>query len=313
MKTITTVFTFLFLLSSLCYSQVRTPFNQELASPTNMFPALTGWHGGLQNTVNYRNQWPGIPATYVFYNIGVDGYAQKLKSGFGLNLAHNRIGTGIVNINKADLNWSPKIRLKNELIIMPSVSVGYFQISIDWAQTTFNDRLSRWLIDESSTGGVINSNVNKLSLGSGLGLVYKDAFLVANVADVTQPSLSFFTNNEHRLARTYSLLLGKNFLANNWTFTPRMSYMRWGEFNTLNIGMNAQYKGFYLGANYVWDDRVGIAGGAEISNRVRFSYGYDFTTSRLGFTHIGSHEFMVRVWLFKDRADNQFLSNLPLI
>ena len=135
MKTITTVFTFLFLLSSLCYSQVRTPFNQELASPTNMFPALTGWHGGLQNTVNYRNQWPGIPATYVFYNVGVDGYAQKLKSGFGLNLAHNRIGTGIVNINKADLNWSPKIRLKNELIIMPSVSVGYFQISIDWAQT----------------------------------------------------------------------------------------------------------------------------------------------------------------------------------
>ena len=294
-------------------TQIRIPYVQNLGTPTNMFPALSGWHGGLQTTTNYRIQTPGVPATSVFYNVGADGYSDKLHSGFSLNLSHDRFSTGIVNVNKADFNWAPKISLKNDLVIMPSLSVSYFQIAIDWNQfSTSPNPVHNWIFDESSSN-YITQAVNALSFGTGLGLVYKDAFFVANIHDATQPSLGFYPATTLRLPRTYSVLAGRIFTSGNWHFTPRVAYHRWDEFNNLNLGLNVQYRGFYFGADYNWGDRAGMAFGGEISDRVRLSYSYDITVSRLGTQTLGSHEVGIRVWLYKDRIKKQFLSNLALI
>ena len=125
-------------------------------------------------------------------------------------------------------------------------------------------------------------SINKLTFGTGFALVYKETFLVASVHDITQPELGFFSASENRLPRTFSAMAGRVFNQGNWRITPRVVYHRWGDFNSLDLGLNAQYKWMYVGANYNWADALGFAAGVEIKERARFSYNYTITVSRLG-------------------------------
>jgi type IX secretion system PorP/SprF family membrane protein len=292
--------------------QTLVNFSQRMASPTYYFPELAGWHGGMQVATQYRNQWPGIPASLVTYNASVDGYADKLHSGFALNFGHDRIGTGLITTNSVEFSWSPKINFKNGLTLMPALSGKYFQTNVNWAQIKSGNSLTQ-LPYEDFAGSPATSTVNKLSAGGGIGAIYKETFFAAHVHDLNQPMLSFFPADELRLLRTYSFIAGRVFTYNKVKITPNVSYLKYGSFNLITMACNAQYKWAYIGAKYGFYGLAGASLGAEIKERVRISYSYDLTTSRLAITNLGSHELALRFWFFKDKAKKQFLSNLPLM
>ncbi|MEZ4721904.1 MAG: PorP/SprF family type IX secretion system membrane protein [Flavobacteriales bacterium] len=281
-------------------SQTDIIYSQTLANPTNLFPELTGWHGGIQMNAGYRNQWPGIATTNVGYAIGVDGYVHSIRSGIGINANHYQVGSAIQNSNYVDLNVAPKIQLGDQLVVSPALSVRIGQISIDWSQ--FGPSMNP-----------ISSSINYLSFGAGVGLIRNQTFILAHTANLNQPNISFFASSESRIPRTYQLLAGRNFMLGSFTLTPSCSYQRMSSFNYLNITFNAQYKSIYAGIRYAYNNAIGVAAGYEIEERLRLSYSYDYYTSILGLSNAGSHELALRIWLFKDKAKKQFVSNLPLM
>jgi len=289
-------------------SQSRVNFQQQMATPTYFFPELAGWHGGLQVATQYRNQWPGIPHTFVSYNVNVDGYSNKLHSGFAFNAIHDRFSTGLINNNRIEFSWSPKVVATSGLIIMPALSLQYSNTSIDWSQLTINSIP----IYIDPTQMPMSQNVGYLSLGGGLGIIYKEAFGVVHVHDINQPNMSFYFASESRVPRMYSTTIGRIFTLNNFKLTPSLAYHYSGMLNTAILNFNAQYKWIYIGTQYRHNNTLGFAVGAEW-DCLRFSYSYDITTSRLGNQTLGSHELAMRIWLFKDKVKKQFLSNLPLM
>lgn len=297
----------LFCLSAqLVSSQTRSDLQPLLSNPTYFFPELSGWHGGIQANAAYRNQWPGLPSSQVSYIANADAYIHRWHSAIGFSLDHQRAQnvSGFpyrrkeVNASDANVHFSPKFKL-GKTTLMPAVSASYFQISAD---NSWND-----------PGSLVTQNVNKLTFGAGLGLVAHETFAVAHIDYVNQPDVSFYKNTEERIARKYRLLLGRNFQLNQWRITPSAMFTSDGEFYHASVSTSMQYRWGYAGARYVLGDAIGIAAGVEIAKRFRFSYGYEFTVSRLSTQTLGSHEIGMRMLFFKDRVKTRFLENLPII
>lgn len=285
----------------------KIAYRQLLSNPSHAFPELTGWHGALQVNGAYRVQYPGSPATTVSYAANVDGYVHKLRSGIGLNVSHDRVGTGITNFTELDLNIAPKIRLTNNIVLMPAISMQYFQIAVDFSQLAPNG------FAYSPDPAPVSNSIHVLTGGAGLGIAFNETFIVAHSDYITQPNVSFFANREDRLSGIYKFLAGRNFKLGQLLLTPNVSYQRYEEFNFFSLGMNAGYKWFYLGGQYVHNQSLVLGMGYELMQRFRVSYSYEHIYSTLGIQSIAAHEVALRIWLFKDKAKTQFLKNLPLM
>jgi type IX secretion system PorP/SprF family membrane protein len=286
-------------------AQSKVNFSQRMATPSYFFPEFTGWHGGLQANLQYRNQWPGVPTNYTTYNACVDGYFDKIHSGIGINLGSDRAGSGIILTNNMELNLSPKLNTQNGITFMPALSGKITHQTIDWTQLTFSQP------DPSIP--TVPTSIYYASVGAGLGIVFKETFLAAHVHDINQPNQSFTAGSRSRLSRTYSFVAGRVFTYENIKVTPSVSYLNQGPFHLFTVSCNAQYKWIYIGGKYDYSGFAGIALGAELKERIRLSYSYDNNPLRLGGTRWGSHEMALRIWLFKDKTKKQFLSNLALM
>jgi len=298
-----------FMVFFVCSGQSIKNYSQQMATPTQNFPALAGWHGSLHTNLQARNQYSGLPVSYVTLNANIDGFIDTIRSVFSLNLAHDRLNTGWVLNESLEMIWTPKLVLRNELVLMPALSFKSSQTAIDW--TRFN--LNTYPQFNKPTLVPQRESVRYNAFGAGFGIIYKETFFASHIHDINQPNISFYDSDEHLVLRTYSFLLGHVFTFDDYKITPSLSYHNQGNLNLVSLACNAQYKWIYVGAKYDFNGLAGVALGGEIMQRFRFSYSYDITTSRLGNQTLGSHELAMRIWLFKDKVKRQFLSNLPLM
>lgn len=311
----------IFYTSIICFGLLFTGLNsqaqsidptQNYSNPLATMPTLTGWHGGLGAFAGYRNQWPGIPATQVSYNLGFDEYFDKIKSGIGINLRHERVGTGIQNQNHIDLHWSPKIVLGDHTYLSPVLTLNYFQLAIDWTQT----------IGQPTGSGPVIFNMNDLptttdisrfTFGMGAALMRRGLIVSAYSRYINEPDISFFTNTEARLPRIWQVNVAQRLnLGENWAVTPTVGFQAQGEFTTLDLGGNVQFKGFIAGAMYRWNDLAAFALGYEFFETMRITYSYDMTTSSLGTQDLYSHELTMRVLIFQNKNRKDFIPDTPI-
>lgn len=306
-------FVTLFAISS---SIAQSPlYSQQYASPLYTMPTLVGWHGGMGLYQQYRNQWPGLSANFVTYDAGVDGYVHKLRSGFGLNVQHDRAGSGIVITNQVSMHWSPKIKVSDQAYLSPVFTLTYLQSSIDWSRLTFGDQIDErfgFIYNTSSSPG--SSEATALAYGYGFAFIRNGFIGSAYCGYINQPNMSFFENAESRYPRHWRVNLAQRMvLSSKLSLTPTLAFQRQAEFNHLNIGMNAQYRSLFAALAYRWNDAAIVAMGIDIKNTVRISYSYDMTVSRLGTQSGGAHELGVRTLLFRKQAKHAQLKELPLL
>ncbi|GAB5538946.1 MAG: hypothetical protein Salg2KO_10490 [Salibacteraceae bacterium] len=295
-------------------AQIKPQLTQHLSNPSHLYPALSGWHGGTSVNANYRNQWPGIPATYVSYLIGFDHYSNKYNTAISTNFSHDRQNSGFYTSNRADISISPKIKLKNDLTIMPSASFHYLQNTIDWTrislQATFD--ISDPLLTPNPSSP---STATFLSIGAGLALTYRDAFLAFQMNEIDNPNPvkgeRIFLNRE--VSRNVNAIIGKVFTIGDFKVTPTITYWYYAEFQQLMVGVCGQYKRWSIGSRFAPYNFIGFSAGYDIADRIRIGYNYDVTTSRLATQTLGSHELSLRLLLRKKHVKTPFLSELPML
>lgn len=273
-------------------------FSQFYANPLYLNPALAGSAICPRVILNYRNQWPGIPATYVTYSASYDQFVRPISGGVGIQAYHDRAGSGIINTNHLSGMYAYQLDVDKNISIKAGFQVTYYQRSIAWDQLTFGDQIHRrygFIYQTQETP--INQNVNKLDFSTGF-LVFTDKLYLGVAGHhLTQPNESFFPTNESRLPRKYTghagaLIPLDRQNPDDGSISPNIIYQRQGEFNHLNLGLYVNKGPITGGVWYRWGDALIFLVGLY-TEQFRFGYSYDVTVSRLGTQTLGSHELSI--------------------
>ncbi len=305
MKSISTsIFVTILCLGVFSFAHSQSPsFSQSLSNPSFYIPSLAGWHGGLAAQAQYRNQWPGIPASFLNYQLGVDGYVHKLRSAFALQAGHLQEGSDQVTGEKLQFHWAPRLSLADQVTFIPSASFEYQHYKIEPGTWSYWSQFP----DPLSAGG--DGKVDLYGLGLGGSLVAKSFVFGANWSFINTPREANFT-----MPSRLTLIASQRFsLAKVAYFTPTIVYDREGEFNALTFGSNIQYNWINLALAYRWNDAAVFAAGVDMKERLRLTYSYEVTVSSLGTEFLGSHELGIRVLFFQQQQKGRLLQDTSIL
>ncbi len=274
------------------------PFSQFYANQLYLNPALAGSARCPRISLNYRNQWPGIPSTYVTYSAGYDQYVNALSGGVGIQAYHDRAGTGIIQTNSVSGMYAYQLAIDRNVSLKAGFQTTFYNKSIDWSQLTFGDMIDARYGFIYPTGEVpIEAPVNKLDFSAG-ALLFTDKFYLGFATHhLTQPDESFFKSTESKLPRKYTAHAGALIPLDkdnpeDGGISPNIIYQRQGEFNHLNLGLYLNKGPITGGVWYRWNDALIFLVGLY-TDQFRFGYSYDVTVSGLGTQTLGSHEISV--------------------
>ena len=90
-------------------------YTQFYAAPMLLNPAFAGTSIQSRVAMNYRNQWPQLPRAFVSYNFSFDHFFADVKSGVGLNVSHDRAGTGALTYTNVSLQYAYEFNDKRKV------------------------------------------------------------------------------------------------------------------------------------------------------------------------------------------------------
>ena len=121
------------------YSQ-DAEFTQFYASPIFLNPAFAGTHMCPRLTLNHRNQWPGVPATFITNAFSYDQHVDGLHGGLGLMVVNDRMANSLQN-NRVSGVYSYQMKLSRKFSVRLGFESTFWQKKLDWNQLTFGDMI----------------------------------------------------------------------------------------------------------------------------------------------------------------------------
>ena len=314
---------------SILLSQARlraqdTQFSQFYAAPLYLNPALAGSTQLTRIGVNYRNQWPSIPATFVNYSVWADHFFIDANSGVGLMVNSDQEGLAGLRSQSINLFYAYQLHLTRRWTFRAGFEGSYYMRDVNYSSLTFGDQFDATGKIKPVTDEVFNSNwkVNFPDISFG-GVFYNQNLWVGLSAHhVTQPDISFLEGDNSRLPRKYSIhagykinlrqasvhhiYAGRNTRAID--MYPALNYRRQGAFEQLDAGMYFDTDPVLIGIWYrgipfkKFDDlnknealifMVGLN-----TNGLNIGYSFDYTLSAIGIESGGAHEISISYQFF---------------
>lgn len=277
-------------------AQAQDPqFTQFYANPLYLNPAFAGSKRCPRVNLNYRNQWPAIEGQFVTYSASYDQHVDVLSGGLGGYVYQDQAGNGQLNTVNISAIYSYTLEVSQSFSIKAGFQASYFQRSIDWSSLTFGDEIDPrygFVYETQETPGSDQVNGADFSVGF---LGYSDKFYAGfAVHHLSEPGESFFSYEESRLFRKYTLHAGMNIPFNErypeeGSISPNILYMRQGGAEQLLFGLYGKRGPFVAGLWYRNRDAFIVLVGLQ-TEKFKFGYSYDITTSDLGTRPGGSHE-----------------------
>jgi type IX secretion system PorP/SprF family membrane protein len=282
-------------------------FSQYYANPLYLNPAFAGSNVCPRLVMNYRNQWPSIPGSYVTYNASYDMHFNTLGGGLGIIVSSDRQGEGVLSTQQVALMYSVRIRVTREFFIKAGLQAGFFQKSLDFNKLTFAVQIdSRWGFSKPTQeiappGG--RYSTSDVDFAAGI-LGYSQKFFIGFAAHHLVPvNEAFISGNESYLPMKLTghfgwkiplTAAGRNRLRpSDPILSPNFLFMQQGVYQQLNYGLYFQQQPFVLGLWYrhslQGSDAVIALVGFEY-DKFKFGYSYDITVSDLGAASGGAHE-----------------------
>ncbi|MFT6849346.1 MAG: type IX secretion system PorP/SprF family membrane protein [Sphingobacteriales bacterium] len=292
MRFILLVFGFgLFAVNSI--AQQAPQISQYMFNPIIYNPGNAGVKEGLAASLLYRNQFTGFgEGQPVTQTISVESPISFLHGGVGLHIVNDEIGF------ENDLGVYASYAYAQEIlggVLSTGISLGVIQKSFSASKFKPNDQ-GDIEIPTDDQGGV-SPDIN-------IGGIFKTPtfYLGASMMHAIKGNLNYASGageGTDQLKRHYFLTAGYNYpLTGAINLQPSVlikidkldSRTFVADLNT-NVVFNEKY---FAGLSYrLRDAFIGIIG-LNITDRLKFSYSYDFTTSRLLSVSNGSHEVLLR-------------------
>ncbi len=309
------------------YSDLRAQdpqFSQFYAAPLYLNPALTGSTQMTRIGLNYRNQWPSIPASFVDYSFWADHYFINAHSGVGLLVNSDQEGLAGLRSQDVNLFYAYQLHLTQTWTFRAGFEGSYFMRDVDFTRLTFGDQFDETGKIKPITDEVFNSdwkvNFPDISMG---GIFYNHDLWVGFATDhITEPNIAFLDQEDSRLPRRYSIHAGyrlnlqqaelrhiyggKN--QRSLDMYPVINYMVQGKFQQLDGGVYFNTDPVLLG---LWYRGIPFKKFADInqneslifliginSNGLNIGYSFDYTLSAIGIASGGAHEISISYQFF---------------
>lgn len=282
-------------------------FSQYYQAPLYLNPGFTGITPQQRLVFNHRVQWPNLPQAFSTFAFSYDMFVDELRSGFGLLVTTDKMGSAGWRTTTAALNYSYKVKLSDNVVFSPGLSFGYGTNGIDRSKLRLGDGLE---YDGITLDPDVNrlGNQNYFDFGSGFLIYTRTIWVGASFMHMNEPNLSIL-NSESRLPLKTAihagakLSLGSSLKRSRAAYlTPSFIYrMQGNAFTQLDIGLNYHIDPVSIGVWYrgkpfsktpastLQQDALIFSLGLYLPH-LTVGYSYDFTTSRLQTASGGAHE-----------------------
>ncbi len=100
-------------------------FSQFMQTMSYVNPAYAALPSMGEVGLAYRNQWPGIPATFVTYGATVVIPVESLNSGVGISFLNDMQGSGVINRTSASLLYGYLLKINSTWQVGTGINATY--------------------------------------------------------------------------------------------------------------------------------------------------------------------------------------------
>jgi len=287
------IFLFLALASFTSKAQLYPIFSQYYFNELMINPAFAGAHVQFSATSTYRNQWINFPGSPKTFSLTAHTSLVRGKVGVGIMLNQDKIGS---YANKdLTLVYSYKLKFPKSTLSFGLQGSLYF-LNADFSSLNIQQGDPNFIpynIFKPNIGAGIYYNRRNFFIGFSNPYLINSKFntsLAVQADSVLHSSLSQFRN----------YFLRSGFIANldpkgNVRINPSI-LLRAQEGAPLSLDVNMGfifYDVFSAGVSYRSGDAFISFLGLKLSEKLFFSYSFDFTTSHLGPFSSGTQELML--------------------
>jgi len=272
---------------NIAVAQQDAVFSQYMFNGLVINPAYAGNQDQLSATALYRKQWDNFQGAPTTQMLSAHSSIKNKNIGVGLLAAHDQIG--IHNETRIYLSYAYKIKMQVGTLAM-GIQGGFNNLYSDYTKLNLKSEK-----DVLMTG---TSNSFNPNFGTGLFYSTSTAYVGFSIPYIVNGKLKRASDviEQGKQARYYFLTAGNVFTVNHHVKVKPSTLLRIQEGNAMNVDINGSLildDIITVGISYRSNDAVVGMFELELSDKLRFGYAYDYTTSNIGQYANGSHEFMV--------------------
>lgn len=256
-------------------------------------------------TLNFRDQWPDMPQTYLSYRIALSQPVNVLNSGVGAYVIQDNQANGILRTFRMGGQYMYQVRFSKKVAMNYGLDASLVQRSLAWEQLQFYDQIN-FLYGFSDAAGVPNptqepapasTNKSYFDIGLGTALVSENWYLGLSTAHITQPNQAFYNDSESKLPMAVTgqagFISANKKRLNPLYVNPLLIFTVQGNSRQLQVGSyfnkGAFYPGIFFKHNFDGISDVCFNVGLK-KGLLAFSYSYDLSLGALAGNTGGSHE-----------------------
>jgi len=262
-------------------------------------PGYAAMPSSAEIGLTYRNQWPGIPATFITSGAAFVMPVNALSSGMGISITNDMQGSGVINRTSASLLYGYLIKLNRNWQVGTGLSASWVMKNFNADELVFRSDLLNDL--GYSYGTVTYDNYTRSYPDFSIGFIARHTNLLSfgiSASHLTRPVETASNLVGSRLPLKYTgVVSGRIDGGTNLIIEPAGFYSRQKENQELIWGsmFNLSSK-FMLGSwirqnlNFNLDALIVSAG---ISwEKYNISYSYDVNLKKISFlsTKMAAHE-----------------------
>jgi type IX secretion system PorP/SprF family membrane protein len=308
-------------------AQAQDPiYSQPFATPMYTNPAFTGtgqYSNGGRASLNYRNQWPSLPSTFVTTTFAYDQPLDFLGGGLGVMAMRDVADEGTFTSNSLSALYSYLLPVTRKIHLRFGLGAGFIQRRLDFSKIRCECQFTGRGFIKPTSEPILHEQINSFNLSSGI-LAYSDIWHFGiSVDHINRPNESFYGDPSALLSRRITLQAGSEFQLEKWekpnsSFSVNAVYIEQGESSQLNLGTYLNVSWF---VSSVWfkqnfnDSKIDTYGYMALvgwrNDWLRAGYSYDLTKMHKRGA-VGSHEIsIVWDWRGKKIKERKDILNYP--
>lgn len=250
-------------------------------------PAFAGSSEFINISANIKQQWAGFKGAPSIQTVSIDGYNQRLSSGWGATIVNDMLA--VTYQQEISGSYSYKIYLEKHEFSM-GINAGVSILSANYSELNLDDNS-----DDSFS---INRSRLYPTAGAGALLRNENYFIGFSIPALINGSWAKNKKPEVlKRQRAYQLYAGYLYRFDDTKAIKPNIFMRFNENNSLNIAANAVYyfnDRIGAGLTYYILNSISLMTDINILENLKLLYSFELSTSRIIKYQLGSHELTVR-------------------